>query len=352
MQRLALLFALAWLAAASVAQAADTTTTSDPSTDKKDDELTAADVSLSFLTTEETPERALTDAELAATFNRKRCACAVPVRARVELTTEGAAKLADDELSVELRIGEDCDSADRADKCPVIGEGGTVSATDRTYLTTIGVDALFRRVTTEAAPCETNGTKSVTLWVWLHRDGPKLKLTPSRTLKLQGTRPPAPTIAEVVPGEGALGVTWKPPTNAKQVVAYQLVCDPGPRPPSDPAFEVCASEADARLDDAHVCSPKLGADERTTRITGLEDGISHAVAVVAVDAFGNPSAPSAAVAGTPGPSRDFYELYEEAGGSAHPGCTMMGAPAASRGCVGPVLLGLALLARRARRTRS
>lgn len=312
--------------------------------------ITADDVSLSILTQDEDGPRVLTDAELAVHFNLARCSCAETVRARIELTAAGADKLQGEPMGVELRMGSDCERSEAADKCPLVGSG-QLGADGRRHDETLGIDRLFRSVTSPAG-CETSGTRSQTLWVWLRgSDGKRLSLTPSRVLKLRGTRPPAPEIDQVEPGQEALHVSWGPPSIASSVDAYQVVCDPKPKRAPQAAFSSCPGKLEAELDEESTCSAKLGADQRAVRIAGLVNGTKYTLSVIAIDAFGNPSVPSVPVSATPAKTLDFYKVYKDAKGEAQPGCSLLsgGGRPRSMPLVAVWVVAMAIVARRSRR---
>jgi len=207
--------------------------------------------------------------------------------------------------------------------------------------------------------------------------------------------PQTPTDVTLSPGEGAVNVHWTytgttasttPTTDAdggttssvpRDLQGFWLLCDP---PPSRVVTDSGAPSTDASVgldvetdegtgatcgttgfesldpnDDAQFeryrCSNLLGATATRGSASGLENGVSYRVAVVAQDLAGNRSAlglPTTCV--RPQPVTDFWEHYRAAGGAAEPlGCaTRPGARASGIG----LALGAALLAawkRRARR---
>jgi hypothetical protein len=88
-------------------------------------------------------------------------------------------------------------------------------------------------------------------------------------------------------------------------------------------------------------------------ITGLSDNVVYAVAVSAVDAYGNVGPPSNQWCDYPAPVNDFWQLYREAGGQAGGLCALeaVGAPVSSTvafGAAGALCVGLVRRRRRRR----
>lgn len=68
-----------------------------------------------------------------------------------------------------------------------------------------------------------------------------------------------------------------------------------------------------------------GETTTSAQITGLTDNVTYAVAVSAVDSFGNPGPPSSPLCNFPAPVIDFFDLYRDAGGQAGGGfCAIRG----------------------------
>ena len=81
----------------------------------------------------------------------------------------------------------------------------------------------------------------------------------------------------------------------------------------------------------------------------LENGVTYAVAVAAVDDFDNDGDLSEIVCGTPEPVTGFFEAYRAAGGGAGGGFCSLGARPARTAGIGVLLLALGLAFRRGRR---
>ena len=64
------------------------------------------------------------------------------------------------------------------------------------------------------------------------------------------------------------------------------------------------------LDPLFVCSPQLSAQSTSTRVEILQNDITYAAAVVAIDASGNPSSPAVHY-GTPIKTLSFYDVYRD-----------------------------------------
>ncbi len=80
------------------------------------------------------------------------------------------------------------------------------------------------------------------------------------------------------------------------------------------------------LDPTFVCSPLLSAVATSYRVETLQNNITYAAAVVAIDNSGNPSQPVIGY-GTPVPTLSFYDVYrngyaantQSSGGQPDPG---------------------------------
>ena len=201
---------------------------------------------------------------------------------------------------------------------PALGISGTYPITG-TYSRH---DFIFDAGIADAA-CVAGGT-STTINVCVQQlAGSVVRATMSGSVPLELENPPAPVNVSVASGDSALYVSWSNGT------------DNGVAPTS---YRVTA-EAVGNPGDTHTESFTGTSNQR---ISGLTNGVTYSVWVVAVSAGGNQSTASVAVTGTPQHVADFWEQYQDAGGQEQGGCG--GGPA---GLVS--LLGVALALRGLRR---
>jgi hypothetical protein len=146
-----------------------------------------------------------------------------------------------------------------------------------------------------------------------------------------------------VGGEGSLSVSWDVGAVTEDRVSYFNVLCAQDGAPSSVSSEsradwvdsedVCgkvlslaateegescpagALTAGGRAHACYVCA-SVASTASSVRITGLENGVSYSVAVVAVDDYRNASPLSTVVDATPLPTTDFAEHYRELGGAA------------------------------------
>lgn len=235
--------------------------------------------------------------------------------------------------------------------------------------------------------CSTGGPQSYTITVAVGPDtGPAVCTLPVE-VNTQG--PHAPEGLSAIKGDGALTLHWSVPDGTTGIKWYQVLCRNKARPNelamskdfldktpyyfssciggklyrqrigelntgSDPAdTAVPALGGEFAIDPRLRCSDKItpSVSQLSTRITGLENGQTYEVMVVAIDSFGN-ATPSAVVSETPKANESPLGNYCE--GEACPGFGCQagtGAPGAASGAgaaVGLLALGL-LLVGRARR---
>jgi hypothetical protein len=133
------------------------------------------------------------------------------------------------------------------------------------------------------------------------------------------TKPPTPPVNLVItPGDQHLRVDWSPGDTGEKLDSYDvhvLLADGG---------------GVGTGPSAHVSSASTNADVTATDDgTRLQDDVPYQLQVVANDAYGNVSQPSAPVPGKPIHILDFYNEYRRQGGSATGGggCSSTGAAA-------------------------
>jgi uncharacterized protein (TIGR03382 family) len=127
--------------------------------------------------------------------------------------------------------------------------------------------------------------------------------------------PTPPTGVVITPGDQHMKVNWSAGDTAENIATYDvhvLLPDGGGTGTNPSAHVSSATNADVTATDDG---------------TQLQDDVPYSVNVVANDAYGNNSAPSVSVSGTPIHILDFYNLYRTEGGGATGGggCSSTGA---------------------------
>jgi hypothetical protein len=144
--------------------------------------------------------------------------------------------------------------------------------------------------------------------------------------------PPAPTGVTVQGGDEALVLNWKPVDQAviPDLLGYQILCSrAGQYQVFDEtygnngatssgafgsAFLTCPETRTGMgvegLDPLYVCSPQLSAQTTSARVSILQNEITYAAAVVAIDGSGNASKPVINY-GTPIKTLSFYDVYRD-----------------------------------------
>jgi uncharacterized protein (TIGR03382 family) len=123
-------------------------------------------------------------------------------------------------------------------------------------------------------------------------------------VRLDNRVPPPPRVLSASPGNGALEVDWDASSGADR---YRVVATPPAGSPHPT-----------------VTSPETKDTDR--RITGLVNGVTYSVSVVAISIGGNPSnAESNKVPGTPVQTSDFWRHYQnQPGAQEEGGCSTAG----------------------------
>jgi hypothetical protein len=146
-------------------------------------------------------------------------------------------------------------------------------------------------------------------------------LSVNKSLFIDVEPPPAPAGATVTAGKQALVVQWNQIDTSliTDLAGYQVLCSRadqyevfneratdggGAAGQFSAAFETCpdahtAAAGVEALDPTFVCSPLLSPETTSYRIEVLQNGITYAASVVAVDKSGNPSTEPQVLFGTP-----------------------------------------------------
>jgi hypothetical protein len=331
--------------------------------------LTTSDL---FVGVEETPPVALTTFEESRFFNKARCDCSAPVFLTMSLLPSGVAKrnqITQQTGSVYTFLGPGCNSLTplQVGNCVAV-PGGTVPMltflnkgrldipTDArflsSYLTLSSVlDAGIAVNSCEVAANVQQFNQTVNFLFDYDGDG-NIDLPISLTILIDLTPPPAPMGVTVQGGDQALVMNWDliDTSVVPDLLGYQILCsradqyqvfkgdlnDAGETSgaPFGPAFQTCpatlqAAEAAgtdsiAALDPRFVCSGLLSAQATSARIEVLQNEITYAAAVVAVDNSGNASAPVIQF-GKPIKTLSFYDVYRNeppSGGAAGGFCSL------------------------------
>ena len=140
-----------------------------------------------------------------------------------------------------------------------------------------------------------------------------------------------------------------------------MLCSPGAATASTASYDTCPAALPdggtrpfATRSSRSSSAPGLVlAGTSSVRVHGLDEAdAAYDIAVVAVGLDGTPSAPSAAVQGTPGESYGLADLYHQDGGTAQ-GCSVGGVAATTGwGAIVALAVGLVLALARRRRSRA
>jgi hypothetical protein len=160
----------------------------------------------------------------------------------------------------------------------------------------------------------------------------QIDLSVPMTLQIDLTPPPAPTGVTIRGGDEALVIDWQSVDQAitTDMLGYQILCSRADKyqvfnefpndaggtssGPFGAAFQTCPATQTGTgvegLDPTFVCSGLLSAQATSDRVEILQNGITYAAAVVAIDNSGNPSPPLVNY-GTPIKTLSFYDVYRD-----------------------------------------
>jgi hypothetical protein len=314
--------------------------------------LTQSDVVLEVFTAD---GKLLGANDLNGLFGAHRCACPANLMVELQLTASGQTDLGSSTVSVNFLLGENCFTTPAA--CVSLGAvsfSQSQTATGPTFSST----HVFQSATGgTAVNCGSLAAGSTTLWAVVAQDGAALSFAPSIDLPVITSKVAAPTAAGALAGDKNILVTWTPPADTSLVAGYQVLCLPRPALASTTGYESCGLDTSSAgspiltpADTTELCSAKVAATQTQVRVTGLVNGTSYTVAVIAIDPSGGVSALSPSAVATPGPTIGFYEKYKDAGGAAT-GCALSPSPPAGRGALPWLALVAVLVMARRRRWR-
>jgi uncharacterized protein (TIGR03382 family) len=256
-------------------------------------------------------------------FNKQHCDCTEPIYIYVTLTASGFPKRASTPTgTVEFWVGQQCDQIlYRTQRCQFIKSepiatfmalGHDTLATDArvlsTYTATAQLDdagvaitntGVFTPTTTCTAPVASFTNSAYVLFDY-DSDG-VYDLTVTQDVAIDLTPPPVPENIKVAPGNEAVTVSWTPVDYSlnMDLQGYQVLCRRGADLPvfSSGTFgaylQTCTTAETGTgleaLDPAFVCSPLLNRSDSSYRVKILQNGITYAASVVAIDNSGNAS---------------------------------------------------------------
>ncbi len=303
------------------------------------------------------PPVSLTTFELSRFFNKANCDCATPVNIFISLLSSGIAKRATAGITtgtVSIVLGSTCSSAIGLQSGVSVGSCLQIASepvltflnqasyavpTDAralsTYFNSTGLTADGGTATTGAATACTAPTgQSFTQTINFNFDfgSGRIDLSVPLMVLIDLVPPPAPTGVTVQGGDEALVINWKPVDQAvvPDLLGYQILCSRADQyqvfnesPANDggtstgsfgSAFQVCPKTRTGTgvegLDPLYVCSSQLSAQSTSTRVEILQNEITYAAAVVAIDNSGNPSEPMIQY-GKPVKTLSFYDVYRD-----------------------------------------
>ena len=307
------------------------------------------------------PAANLTTFELSRFFNQAACDCSTPVNIFIALLASGIAKRATAGITsgqLYIVLGNGCTAFDASSVtvggCLTIASepvltflnqaSYTVPTTARTISTYFnatgvpvdgGTSTTGNATTGTAAACTSPLGQIFTTTVNFNFDfgaGVGIVLSVPLTLQIDLTPPPAPTGVTIQGGDEALVLHWQSVDQAitTDLLGYQILCSRADQyqvfnelpndaggtgaGPFGAAFQTCPKTRTGTgvegLDPTFVCSGLLSAQATSDRVEILQNGITYAAAVVAIDNSGNASPPLVNF-GTPIKTLSFYDVYRD-----------------------------------------
>jgi hypothetical protein len=319
-----------------------------------------------FIGVQQTPGVNLSIADQGRFFNKARCDCASSVQLFVAIQPQSISKrntVTGTTGTVSLVLGPGCTT--------LLGQvvGNCVSVPNGTEKVTTFLNNTSFTVTTDAhflstdlivsadggtgtANCESGLQFNQTLNVNFDFDGDgSTDVSASTALYIDLAPPPAPTGVTIKGGDEALVMNWAALDTSvvNDLLGYQILCSRAdqypvfPESPTDggasgsfgagfvtcppsPPPEMGVGVGVENLNPIFVCSPMLSAEATSYRVKILQNDITYAAAVVAIDNSGNASAPIVDY-GTPIKTLSFYEVYrngnpQDAGGASGGFCAL------------------------------
>jgi hypothetical protein len=316
--------------------------------------LTASDVVLAVYASDGNSSRELKSGTLAGFIGTHRCLCPDTISPTLQLTSAGQTNIGTSTVSVNFLLGANCQNAPAG--CVSVGQA-TFTASQSAPSPTFSSNLVFQAAAGSSGyNCASLTAGSTTLWAVIAQDGVALSFpAPSVNLPVITTTVAAPTAVTALAADTGILVTWTPPADASLVAGYQVLCLPGPAVPATAGYETCglSTSVDGGIaltpaDITQVCSVEVSATTTQARLSGLVNGTTYTVAVIAIDPSGGVSALSPPAVATPQPTTGFYEKYKQAGGAAT-GCAVSPLPRHGRGGLLWIAIAVALVIGRGRR---
>jgi hypothetical protein len=304
-----------------------------------------------FVGVQQVPMVNLSDFDVARFFNKAHCDCSTPVYIFVALQQSGVAKrttVTGQTGTVSVVLGPDCASLDtqiigqQTGNCIAVGSEPVLTFLNQTSYT-IKTDA--RTISNYLAPVYTvdagttvgnlgSCTSAIaqftqTINVLFDFDGDGIiDLNVPDSVIVDLNPPPPPTGVTIQGGDEALVMNWTAIDTSvtTDLLGYQILCsradqyqvfpetgtDGGATGSFGAGFLVCPQTQTGTgiegSDPTFVCSPLLSAESTSYRVKILQNDITYAASVVAVDNSGNASAPIVGY-GKPIKTLSFYEVY-------------------------------------------
>jgi hypothetical protein len=300
-----------------------------------------------FVGVQAVPGVNLVPADAARFFNQEHCNCSTPITIFVALQSTGFAKRASVTTTtgnLSIVLGPECGSVlgqiiGQVSDCLVLGnvniltflnKGSFTVTTDARQLSTFLALTSVPDAGVNTTDCtSTLGQFPQTINAVFDFNGDSIvDLNVTDSLVIDLTPPPAPTGVTIQGGDEALVMNWTAIDTSltTDLLGYQILCsradqyqvfkesgtDGGANGPFNAGFLRCPQTQVGTgvegLDPTFVCSPLLSADSTSYRVKILQNGITYAAAVVAVDNSGNPSVPIVGY-GAPIKTLSFYDVY-------------------------------------------
>jgi hypothetical protein len=305
------------------------------------------------------PPVSLTTFDLSRFFNKANCDCSTPINVFVALLASGIAKRATAGITtgtVSVVLGTGCSSiiglqtGQAAGACLQIASEPvltflnqasytipTNARTLSTFFNSTGVDVDGGLTTTgTATACTSPTAQSFTQTINFNFDfgSGTIDLSVPLMLLIDLVPPPSPDPITIQGGDEALVVHWQAVDQATtpDLLGYQILCsradqyqvfnevanDAGGTSsgPFGAAFQTCPATRPGTgmgvegLDPTFVCSGLLSAQATSDRVEILQNGITYAAAVLAIDNSGNPSESTIGF-GVPIKTLSFYDVYRD-----------------------------------------
>jgi hypothetical protein len=330
-----------------------------------------------FIGVQQTPGVNLSAFDVARFFNQARCNCSAPVNLFIALQPQSVAKrttVTNVQGNISVLLGPGCSDTqiEELGNCILLAQEPTLTfLNDTSYTIPTNARALSTYLSptglsfdagtsldsglvqgTSTGACSATGQFDQTITVLVDFNGDTFTDVPglSSSLLIDLSPPPQPTNVTIQGGDEALIMHWTAIDTSitTDLVGYQILCsradkyrvfnengtDGGASGNFGAGFDVCASlqpgkGADGSVESSSptfVCSPLLSAEATSYRVEILQNDITYAASVVAVDNSGNASAPIVGY-GTPIKTLSFYEVYrngnpQDAGGASGGFCAL------------------------------